>query len=70
MMNFSRKSIYFVVFFCTFISINCYIRPQETASRQIKSLDGIWKFRLAPEQGLVPIRKDNELKSFKDEVSN
>ena len=43
-----------------FISTECYLRPQETATRQIKSLDGIWKFALAPEQGLSEIRESDE----------
>lgn len=37
----------------------CYLRPEETASRQIKSLDGIWKFRLVPEQGLKEVRDEH-----------
>lgn len=47
----------------------CYIRPQETASRQIKLLDGIWKFKLAPEKGLEETRKFLEPKLAKAIVS-
>ena len=44
----------------------CYLRPQETASRQVKSLDGLWKFKLSPEQGLRPTRDEKELVATKD----
>lgn len=43
------------------ISCECYLKPQETASRQIKTLDGIWKFRLEHELGLQPTRDDHNL---------
>ena len=49
------------------ISANyCYLRPQETASRQVKSLDGLWKFKLEPEHGLRPTRDEKELVATKD----
>lgn len=39
----------------------CYLRPSETATRQIKLLDGIWNFNLVPEQGLNETREEHTL---------
>jgi hypothetical protein len=41
--------------------VDCYLRPQETGSRQIKTLDGIWKFKISPELRLKNTLNDEEL---------
>ena len=37
-----------IVSFCSVKFVDCFLFPKESETRETKSLDGIWKFKISP----------------------